>query len=399
MSKNIIFCADGTWNGPGEADDDDKTAEVTNVFKLFVNLDGVATIDTFRLENERERVLTAADGTVQQIAKYLHGVGDSDNFLVKALGGALGAGLITRIVRGYTFVSRNYAAGDRIFIIGFSRGAYTARALAGLIAAKGLLDATQLNLADKERAYRLGAAVWYEHRRAQMRGNTDLLGRLEETVLDLPGFLMRPPPDDQLVAAMIEAVAVWDTVGALGIPAFNAQMMRVDNFQFADLGLSPKVRHGLHAVAVDEMRADFTPTLWDADPRVTQVLFVGAHGDVGGGYPRSGNESGLSDGPLKWMTVQLLQLGVRFSASPIFVPAPDAKGPAHSPWAHTPWDVLPRRSRVFPRGLGLSQGVLDRIAGGVVVADPGDAAASYDPSNLVGYIVGQVAAAGVVVVT
>jgi uncharacterized protein (DUF2235 family) len=348
MSKNIVFCADGTWNGLGEPDSDDKTANVTNVFKTYPNLDGVDTADTFRLEKEQERALTAADGTVQQIAKYLHGVGDSDNFLVKALGGALGAGLITRIVRGYTFVSRNYVVGDGIYLIGFSRGAYTARALAGLIAVKGLLDATQLDLADKERAYRLGSAVWYDHRRAQLRDNK--VGRLEETVLDLPGFLMRPPRSDQLVAAPIEAVAVWETVGALGIPAFNAAMMRVDNLQFVNLALSPKVRHGLHAVAVDEIRADFTPTLWDADPRITQVLFVGAHGDVGGGYPLNRNESGLSDGPLKWMTVQLAQLGVRFSASPVFVPAPDAKAPAHSPWMHPPWICSPKAHANFPVG-------------------------------------------------
>ncbi|HSV25020.1 MAG TPA: DUF2235 domain-containing protein [Xanthobacteraceae bacterium] len=397
MSKNVIFCADGTWNGPGEADGDDKVTCVTNVFKIYVNLDGVSTIDSIRLKNEQERVLAAADGTVQQVAKYLHGVGDSDNFLVKALGGALGAGLITRIVRGYTFVSRNYLAGDKIFIVGFSRGAYTARALAGLIAAKGLLDATKLDLTNREGAYRLGAAVWYAHRRAQMRGNPDLLGRLEETVLDLPGFLTRPTGDDTLVTAPIEAVAVWDTVGALGIPAFNAKMMRVDNFRFADLALSPKVRHGLHAVAVDEQREDFTPTLWDADQRVTQVLFVGAHGDVGGGYPENDNGAMLSDAPLKWMTAQLKLLGVRFSSSPVFVPAPDVTGLAHSPWLHPPWDVLPRGSRAFPGGLALSQGMLDRIAGGNVVAE-GHAPAPYMPSNLAGYVAGGAAKPGVEIV-
>ena len=397
MSKNIVFCADGTWNGPGEADSDGKTANVTNVFKTYSNLDGVDTSGIFRNEKEQERALTAADGTVLQIAKYLHGVGDFDNVLVKAMGGALGAGLVTRIVRGYTFVSRNYAAGDRIFIIGFSRGSYSARALAGLIVAKGLLDATKLDLNDKEGAYRLGTGVWYDYRRAQLPANTNLLGRLQESVLDVPGLFTRPPRADQLVAVEIEAVAVWDTVGALGIPAFNAQMMRVDDFRFADLKLSSKVHHGLHAVAVDEMREDFTPTLWDADPRVTQVLFAGAHADVGGGYPVGGNESGLSDGPLKWMTGQLMQLGVRFSASPAYVPKPDAKGPAHGPWVHPPWQALPRGSRAFPDGLGLSQGVLDRIAGGNVVAE-GHAAAPYKPSNLSGYVAGNVAKAGVVMV-
>src|ERR1051325_3316229 len=122
MSKRIVFFADGTWNGPGQ--DDDGTADPTNVFKLFSNLDGVDTPDTTRLANEQEKALRDAAG-VAQVAKYLHGVGDSRNVLVRLLGGGGGAGLVTRIVRGYTFVSRNYEVDDRIFLVGFSRGAYT----------------------------------------------------------------------------------------------------------------------------------------------------------------------------------------------------------------------------------------------------------------------------------
>jgi uncharacterized protein (DUF2235 family) len=399
VSKNIVFCADGTWDGPSETDSDDKIVAHTNVFKLFFNLDGRDTPDTALLKKEQERVLTAADGTTRQHAKYLDGVGDSQNFLVKALGGAFGAGLIVRIVRGYTFVSRNYVAGDKIFIVGFSRGAYTARALAGLIASKGLLDATKLDLTNKVGAYRLGAAVWYEYLRSKLQANQNWLGRLEEMVLDLPSFFMWPPRTDHLISAPIESVAVWDTVGSLGIPAYDLRMRRLDAFQFADLKLNPVVGHGHHAVAVDEMRVDFVPTLWDADPRITQVLFVGAHADVGGGYPESNYESALSDATLKWMTGELAQLGVRFSASPFFIPKPNARGPAHSPWAHPPWDVLGRGTRVFPAGLCLSQGVLDRIAGGHVVADFGFGPASaYAPQNLAGYITGQIAAARVVVI-
>jgi hypothetical protein len=106
MAKNIIFCADGTWNGPGEPDTDDKTAPPTNVFKLFLNLDGRDTPDSYLLEKEQERTLTGTDGELRQTAKYLHGVGDSDNFLVKLLGGTLGAGLITRI---HSSDSRDFA--------------------------------------------------------------------------------------------------------------------------------------------------------------------------------------------------------------------------------------------------------------------------------------------------
>ncbi len=158
MSKNIVFCADGTWNGPGEADTDDQNATASNVFKLFLSVSGVDAPDTAQLAKEQERTLRAADLSVVQVSKYLHGVGDSANFLAKLIGGGVGAGLITRIVRGYTFVSRNYIAGDRIYLVGFSRGAYTARALAGLIAAKGLLNPAMFNLDDKPPA-RIGGLV------------------------------------------------------------------------------------------------------------------------------------------------------------------------------------------------------------------------------------------------
>jgi len=83
VSKNIVFCADGTWDGPGETDSDDKIVAHTNVFKLFFNLDGRDTPDTALLKKEQERVLTAADGTTRQHAKYLDGVGDSRIFSSK----------------------------------------------------------------------------------------------------------------------------------------------------------------------------------------------------------------------------------------------------------------------------------------------------------------------------
>jgi uncharacterized protein (DUF2235 family) len=407
MGKAIVFCADGTWNGPGAIDDDDPStlrqtegsgAAATNVFKLFVNLAGQDTPDTVTLGKEQERILVDAGGGPSQIAKYLDGVGDVRNFLARLLGGTLGTGLIARIVRGYTFISRNYRPGDKIYIVGFSRGAYTARALAGLIAAKGLLDAGKLDLADKNKAYRLGAAVWYAYRRATLRNDPDRLGSLEEIVLDLPHFFTRPPGDDQLLAAPMEAVAVWETVGALGIPEFTRRVMRIDLFRFADTRLSDKVRRGLQALAVDERRADFTPTLWDPDPRITQVLFPGAHADVGGGYPTTGEESGLSDGALAWMTRELALLGVAFAPSPAYRARPSTLGVAHQPWRHEPWTVLLRAARRFPKGLCLARSVLDRIADGPVVADPGTPPTPYYPDNLPDYLDGQQAAAGVVVV-
>jgi hypothetical protein len=134
-----------------------------------------------------------------------------------------------------------------------------------------------------------------------------------------------------------------NTVGALGIPVYTRTMLRIDVFRFADTKLSPVVRHGIYVVAIDERREDFGPTFWDNDSRIVQAFFPGAHADVGGGYPERGNQSGLSDRTLEWVTEQLsrLRLGVLFSPVPNIIPHPNALGTAHEPWMHAPWDVLP----------------------------------------------------------
>jgi uncharacterized protein (DUF2235 family) len=396
MSKIIIFCADGTWNGPSEPESENPTDPPTNVFKLFANLAGKDCPGSLMLGQEQERALVDADGTVLQHAKYLHGVGDSSNYLVRVIGGTTGAGLIIRVIRGYTFISRNYQDGDRILIVGFSRGAYTARAVAGMIASQGLLDASKLDLDDKENAYRLGAAVWYAYLRASRGSDPYLLGDLERYVLELPGFFSAVPPPTELVKAPIDTVAVWDTVGALGIPAFNLQGSRLDLLQFVDKRLSPVVKRGVHAISIDERRADFTPTLWDPDPRILQALFPGCHGDVGGGF--AAHESGLSDCGLAWMTTQLTDLGVLFAADPTFVVNASPTGTGHSPWMSAPWSLLPQAARQFPAGLSVSRCAVDRLAAASVCAFPEGPAAAWCPTNLPGYLVADALAPGVVVV-
>jgi uncharacterized protein (DUF2235 family) len=383
MAKTIVFCADGTWNGPGESEDHDDDHNTdrdkkSNVFKLFANLDGADSTDTVLLANEQEKSLTAWNGTVQ-VAKYLHGVGDSRNVLVKAAGGATGAGLVTRIVRGYTFVSRNYVEGDRIFLVGFSRGAYTARALAGLIAARGLIDARREDLTErnKEKAYSMATAVWFDYRRDALKTRGLGFGSIEEVLAEFRGFATRGPLPSLVPGVSIEAVAVWDTVGALGIPAFNRDRTRADVFEFADTKLSGTVRRGLHAVALDEQRADFTPTLWTTESRVTQVLFPGAHSDVGGGYRST--ECGLSDGPLLWMMTELSDIGVRFAPSLRFKPAPDPCGPAHEPWKHPPCLTC---VRTFTESLTVHPSVRERMKAASVICDPGTPGRAYAPTNL-----------------
>jgi uncharacterized protein (DUF2235 family) len=398
MGKVIVFCADGTWEGPGQPDDDNTSDPPTNVFKLFLDLAGDDLPGTMLLAKEQERVLKDASGNVLQWSKYLHGVGDSNNFLVQLLGGAVGAGLITRIVRGYTFISRNFVPGDQIFIVGFSRGAYTARALAGMIAAKGLLDATKNNLADLPTGYRLGAAVWYDYRRIASQSNPTWLGKLVDLVTDLPAFFQQTVPNSQLIATKIEAVAVWDTVGALGIPTYTLTDQHIDLFQFADTKLSPVVQHGIHAVAVDERRKDFTPTLWDPDPRILQALFPGCHSDVGGGFVGPGPESGLSDATLQWIIDQLSGLGVSFQQQLPYVPQPNPCATAHETWLSGIWTLLQTGPRVFPSGLYLSEEVVERADAAAVIPDPSLPACTYAPGNLPSYLVAGVPASGVTVV-
>lgn len=388
MAYNIVFCADGTWNNPYQDGNSDHSVDPTNVYKLFLRLDGTLSPDSLRNADEQEKELTK-DGATRQISKYIHGVGDSRNPFIKLMGGAFGAGVISRIVRGYTFISRNYEPGTNIFIIGFSRGAYTARALAGLIASQGLLAShiTQ----DKELAYRCGTQAWYRYRKATI-SNPFSLAHLAEIVVNLPAFVSNSSlkAADLVPVDRISSVAVWDTVGAMGFPDHTDNGNHVDAFKFADTKLSPKVQRGFHAVALDEQRNDFTPTLWDdpwddPSPNVTQVLFPGAHADVGGGYPTANDESGLSDGALEWMIEQLTDVDVIFSNPSLYFVKPNPTGKAHKPWVHHPWSLLPNSSfglRQFPKGMQKHLSIAARMTAGNVVAEPGDPPGPYQPVNL-----------------
>ncbi|MFP5239524.1 MAG: DUF2235 domain-containing protein [Acidobacteriota bacterium] len=416
MAKFIVFCADGTWNGPDCEDaDNDNLPDITNVLKLYRRLECDSPVVS--RDSEQECALTSG-GSTRMIAKYLHGVGHSDNRLVQALGGAFGAGIIGRIVRGYTFISRNYEEGDRIILVGFSRGAYTVRALAGMICAMGLLDAGRMDLTDQDAAYHAGTATWSDYRKSKLAvaglfekitgflsGFSEYLGthpeedapeaRLDAVLQPFQAYLAkRFPPIYRRSPPPIEAVAVWDTVGALGIPFYDRNR-RVDVFRFADTDLSGCVKHGYHAVSVDEARTDFTPTLWTPNGRVEQALFPGAHSDVGGGYPASNKESGLSDHALAWMIGKLQGLDLTFTPQWRQGLAPDAEGCAHEPWRHC---AMLTASRQFPAApeLKVHRSLINRLEQ-IVKADPDATPAPYTPGNLAGYAAGGHAEPGVTV--
>ena len=385
MSKNIVLCLDGTWNGPDNKDAAG-TQTPTNVQKLFEALSGSAPLAAGDDEKEFPPT-TPPHGTICQAGKYINGIGSTGNALAHAVEGAVGLGLVARVVRGYTYLSRLYEPGDSLFILGFSRGAYTARSLAGFVTRQGLLDWKTMNLvAGSQESYSAGLAAWQQYKKAIYKNKGSVLQDLAQVVSALHDSFdlgLHPSPKLLFVGDVpITAVGVWDTVGALGIPDIQEQdgsAVRVDVFQFCDSVLNANVAHGFHAVAIDEQRVDFTPSLWDARDGVVQVLFPGAHADVGGGYAPA--ESGLSNAGLAWMARQVASVGVQFDKMP------DGEASAvsiqHQPWAESLLKVK-TGPRQFPPGLRLSLRVLQRLAAGKVPVQSGaPGGVLYRPKNIV----------------
>ncbi|MCL4523115.1 MAG: DUF2235 domain-containing protein [Acidobacteria bacterium] len=259
--KRLVVCCDGTWNKPDQP-------HPTNVVKVATTL------------------LQSDSAGVTQLLFYDPGVGTGA--LDRIRGGAFGVGLSKNIQQAYHFLVFNYMPGDELYFFGFSRGAYTARSAVGLIRNSGLLK--REHLGKSEQAYQL------YRRRDKDSGPAE-----KEATQFKKDFAFEPP---------IKFVGVWDTVGALGVP-----LSFVSKFwEFHDPRLSRSVQYAYHALALDERRKPFRPTLWEQHPEApaTQVLeqvwFAGVHTNVGGGYP----DSGLSDIALLWMVNKAEACGLAF---------------------------------------------------------------------------------------
>lgn len=274
QNKRLALFLDGTWNAVGTN---------TNVWRL--------------------RSLCAdkdLDGR-QQLRYYDTGVNG-------VIGGSWGKGLTEKVQEAYNWLVENYEDGDQIFIFGFSRGAHTARSLAGFISICGLLKAGGA----------LGVDQLYERYR-----NDD-----NRTIFKLPTFASQDITLEERWMlkysrpVAIEMVGVWDTVGALGVPAFSFSGISSSTLKFHHTGLRKPIRHGFHALAIDEHRAKFTPTPWTIRTKVgattstsmrsiesvEQRWFVGAHANVGGGCF---NDT-LAQIPLRWMMEKASTLGLVF---------------------------------------------------------------------------------------
>jgi len=266
--KRIITCSDGTWNKPN--------TDRTNVQIIF---DMIEKRDALH--------------DVTQIKYYDEGVGAEGNALIRLFDGVTGAGIDDNIQDAYKFICWNYEPGDEIYLFGFSRGAYTVRSLVGLIRNCGIIKVNDLDLIGQ--AYKL-----YRDKK-------------NEPESEKAKEFRRVNSYDIF---SIKFIGVWDTVGALGIPFNLFQWSARSRYSFHDTALSSIIEYAYHALAIDETRSNFVPTLWERSKNKArsfeQVLeqrwFAGVHSNVGGGYP----DSGLSDIALKWLFEKAEQVGLCF---------------------------------------------------------------------------------------
>ena len=320
--KRIILLSDGTGNSSSKL-------FKTNVWRLYQSLD-----------------LGAAMGKVpQQIACYNDGVGTSSFKPLAILGGVFGYGLKRNILHLYDFLCTHWKEGDEIYLLGFSRGAFTVRLLAGLIAREGLLPnvgGVELSYATRDiyRRYRMKASA--AHPQAGPAISDPWIVRpfriIRDTVIHWWRLLLHQaefPPGGLTPVSRIKFIGVWDTVAAYGSPLAELTM-GIDEYIFPlsmpDRLLHPKVEIARHALALDDERDTFRPLLWDEcksenPERIKQVWFAGMHADVGGGYP----DDGLSYPPLEWMMDEAAMAGLRFlpDAKKRFAPPPNGFAPLH----------------------------------------------------------------------
>jgi uncharacterized protein (DUF2235 family) len=252
----------------------------------------------------------------EQEVHYVPGVGTSR--WERLRGGVLGRGVDDRIREGYAFVARHHrSADDRIFLLGYSRGAFTARSLAGMIAKCGIVTDDGPDT----------AALFAHYRDRTAPGLRELLAGEAPARTEVERALVR---SSRLVR--IRFVGVFDTVGSLGVPG-AAGALSARRHAFHDTNLSGLVDHGRHAVALDERRASFAPTLWTAVPvpvpgpgpstTVEQRWFVGSHSNVGGGDLASGDNR-LSALAREWLADEARAAGLEVGAEP--VPADAVRG-------------------------------------------------------------------------
>jgi uncharacterized protein (DUF2235 family) len=301
MSKNIVVCCDGTGNEFGDHN--------TNVVSMYAP------------------IVRDSD----QVAYYDPGIGTFSIFgrtlgkkVGTTLGLAFGYGLRENIEDAYQYLMDRYEPGDKLYLFGFSRGAFTVRALAGMLHKVGLLQKGSVNL------------VPYATEVYNIRDNDQIAQGFKETYCH---------------TCAIHFIGVWDTVGSLGTLLGK---------QFYDDRLNTEVSHAYHAMSIDEKRRKFPVSIWDENhlapgQNVVQVWFAGVHSDVGGSY----KERGLSDVALVWMLENAERHGLQLNQGWKDALGPDPLGEMHESRKGA-WKVWRPVERTIPEGARIHESVLIR---------------------------------------
>jgi uncharacterized protein (DUF2235 family) len=333
MSKNIVICIDGTGNEFGNTN--------SNVIKLY---------STLIVDPDRQVVYyhpglgtMGAPGALTKLAKWW----------TKLLGQAFGYGLSGALQDGYSFLMENYVDGDLVYIFGFSRGAYCARALAAMLHMYGLLH----------------------------RGNEPLipyvLRMFEEKKKTEEDFALASTFKNTFSkTCKSHFVGVWDTVSSVG--------WIHDPFHLPYTAMNPDVQNGCHAISIDERRCAFRQNLWSAKTRqdqdLKQVWFAGVHSDIGGGYPEQ--ESGLAKISLKWMLDESRAKGLLVSQEleqrVLGVTDPSMSRPSCTGQLHKSLKGIWWGLEIFPRRFWDAKAVPQRIRWKIPLASPRPMAATSE---------------------
>ncbi|KUJ12697.1 uncharacterized protein LY89DRAFT_755669 [Mollisia scopiformis] len=312
--KRLILCCDGTW-----MDSDDGFQKPTLIPYVPTGSLQVPSNVT-RIGHALKRV--GLDGC-PQIIYYHSGVGSGSSVIDAISGGLMGTGISENIREVYSFITANYTPGDEIILIGFSRGAFTARSVAGMINDIGLLTRDGMNdfypiFKDQEnfkndRYHDIFPTIPFADKPFGPDAEIEYKERLEKD-----GLTRVYDPDGRKIR--VQAVAVWDTVGSLGIPQISILAKlglphSTKEYKFYDTNLTDNILHAFQALALDEHRAPFNAAVWERKDHkdlvttdLRQCWFPGAHANCGGGY----DDQEVANISLAWMMDQLASIGVAF---------------------------------------------------------------------------------------
>jgi len=263
MSKNIILFSDGSWQGK-------RSIHKSNVYIAY----------SYIKENFPKDIVFHDDGI-------------GHNPIEAFYGGVFGLGLSKNIKLFYNIIVRNYKVKDSIYLLGFSRGAFTMRSLAGLIYRCGIID--------------------FEKYRDNIDEIIDMaLSLYKDTALniDSPQF-KRFKEKYSLKEDEIKFLGCLDTVSALGIPkSINIEHNLNRRFSYHDANLNKNIKNAFHALALHEKRADFEPVPFDrisnSFQNIEEKWFLGDHRDIGGGH----RNRDLSNITLFWMMEKISTCGL-----------------------------------------------------------------------------------------